>query len=274
MNETGAPITGRLDLADDGHLHYEVAGEGPWVTFLHPGLWDSRTWDPQFASWADRYRLLRYDLRGYGRSSRLTGAPFSHVRDLAALLDHLGVERTALVGCSVGGGVEIDFALEHPDRITALVAVTTALGGFEELEEEEEWWAERAAPIEAAIEAGDHPGAVDAELAIWAPMGTDDEAGRRIREIAMDNIHELTMDESAIEELDPPAALRLGEIDVPMLVVIAAHDPPDMRRLGELVAREVLDGRAVTLDTDHVPNLRDPQAFDDAVLPFLASALT
>jgi 3-oxoadipate enol-lactonase len=266
-------IAGRFDLPDGGHLYYEVAGSGPWVTFLHPGLWDSRTWDPQFPSWGDRFRLLRYDFRGYGRSSRLTGEPFSHVRDLAALLDHVGVDRTALVGCSAGGGVEIDFALEHPDRVTALVAVATSLSGFEELEQEEEWWEKHAAPIEAAMEAGDLPAAIDAELAIWAPLGTEDNAGRRIREIAMDNIHELTMDESVIEEIDPPAAVRLGEIDVPMLVVIARHDPPDMRRLADLVAREVLDAKVVTLDTDHVVNLRDPQAFDDAVLPFLTEHL-
>ncbi len=167
----------------------------------------------------------------------------------------------------------IDFTLEHPDRVTALVAVATALGGFEELEEEETWWEERAAPFEAAMDAGDHPGAVDAELAIWAPMGTDDDAGRRIREIAMDNIHELTMDESSIEELDPPAAVRLGEIDVPTLVVIADHDPPDKQRLAGFVAKGVLDGRSVTIEADHVVNLRNPRAFDAAVLPFLASAL-
>ena len=57
------------------------------------------------------------------------------------------------------------------------------------------------------------------------------------------------MDESAIEELDPPAASALGEIDVPTLVVIAAHDPPDMRRLAQLVASGVLDGRSVTRST-------------------------
>jgi pimeloyl-ACP methyl ester carboxylesterase len=63
-----------------GGIRYEVAGDGPAVTLLHPGLWDSRTWDPQFEPWAERFRVLRYDLRGYGRSSRLDGTPYSHVR--------------------------------------------------------------------------------------------------------------------------------------------------------------------------------------------------
>ena len=86
-------------------------------------------------------------------------------------------------------------------------------------------------PVDAAVEAGDLRAARrTCACEIWAPLGTDDAAGRRIREIAFDNIHELTMDESAEEELDPPAALRLGEIDVPTLVLIAEHDPPFMRR--------------------------------------------
>ncbi len=72
-------------------------------------------------SWSDRFRVLRYDLRGYGRSSRLTGEPYSHVRDLATLLEALEIERTALVGCSMGGAIAIDFTLSFPERVSALV---------------------------------------------------------------------------------------------------------------------------------------------------------
>ena len=126
-----------------------------------------------------------------------------------------------------------------------------------------------AAPIEAAVEAGELERAQDLALGIWAPLGVHDEAGARIKQIARDNIHELTMDESDAEDLDPPAALRLSDIDVPTLVVEARHDPPDMRRASQLIAREVLDGRLVTIDADHVVNMRAPEEFDDAVLPFL-----
>jgi 3-oxoadipate enol-lactonase len=262
-----------LDLADGGRLHYEITGEGPWVTLLHPGLWDSRTWDREFAEWGDRFRLLRYDVRGYGRSSRLDGDPYSHVRDLRALFDHVGIDRSALVGCSMGGAIAIDFTLEHPGLVTELVAVAPGLGGFETFEEEDDWWDERDAPIQAAIEEGDIARAQSLRLRIWAPLGTGDPAGIRIRDIAFDNIHEVTMDESAAEELEPPAAMRLGEIDVPTLVVIAEHDPPFMTRLGEFLAREVLAGRSVTIDADHVVNLRAPLAFDEAVLPFLESQI-
>jgi pimeloyl-ACP methyl ester carboxylesterase len=261
--------TGILELPDGGSLSYEIAGEGPVVTLLHPGLWDRRTWDPQFEPWSERFRVLRYDQRGYGRSSRPDGSPYSHVRDLFALLDHLEIGATALVGCSMGGALAIDATLTSPERVWALVAIAPGLGGFEETPDEEAWWDERAGPIEAAVASGEFERAQDLLLEIWAPLGVDDPAGARIRSIARDNIHELTMDESAAESLDPPAALRLGEIDVPTLVIEAAYDPPDARRASQLIAREVLDGRLVTIEADHVVNLRAPQRFDEVVLPFL-----
>jgi pimeloyl-ACP methyl ester carboxylesterase len=262
---------GRLVDVAGGRLYYEDVGVGPVVTLLHPGLWDSRTWDPQIGPLTQAgFRVIRYDARGYGRSSRPTGEPYSHVRDLLAVLDEVEVVQTALVGCSMGGGIEIDFTLEHPERVWALVPVASALGGFEALEEEEDWWEARDAPIEAAIQAGDLERAEDLRLGIWARLGTDDEAGRRIREIAFDNLHEITMDESAAETLDPPAAHRLGEIDVPTLVLIAEHDPPDMLRLGDLIARGIMGARKETVaGADHVVNLRQPERFNELVVPFL-----
>ncbi|MGH2596968.1 MAG: alpha/beta fold hydrolase, partial [Actinomycetota bacterium] len=125
---------GSLDVPG-GSLFYEMAGEGPVVTLIHPGLWDLRTWDPQVPVLLDAgFRVLRYDVRGYGRSSRLTGESHSHVRDLAALLDALGVTQTLLVGCSMGGAIAIDLTLEQPDRVQALVVAASGLEGFEPLE--------------------------------------------------------------------------------------------------------------------------------------------
>jgi pimeloyl-ACP methyl ester carboxylesterase len=105
-----------VDLADGARLHFEIAGEGPVVTLIHPGLWDMRTWDREFERFADAgYRVLRYDVRGYGESSRPEpGATYSHVRDLDELLEAAEVTQTALVGCSMGGGIAIDFALGRP----------------------------------------------------------------------------------------------------------------------------------------------------------------
>jgi len=264
---------------EGARLYAEVSGDGPAVVFLHPGLWDSRTWDPQFASFAERYRVLRYDARGYGRSTRPEpGVPYSHVRDLVAVLDDVGIERAALVGCSMGGGIEIDFALEYPQRAAALVLVAPGLSGFEGTPEEEAAWeawsAEREAEIERAVEAGDLERAQDLRLQMWAPLGTDDEAGRRIREIAFDNMHELTMDESGEESIDSPAAGRLGEIDMPTLVLPADHDPPWHTRICDVLLAGIPNARLVQIPgTDHVINMRRPSEFNRVVLAFLDEVL-
>ena len=264
---------------EGARLYAEVSGDGPAVVFLHPGLWDSRTWDPQFASFAERYRVLRYDARGYGRSTRPEpGVPYSHVRDLVAVLDDVGIERAALVGCSMGGGIEINFALEYPQRAAALVLVAPGLSGFEGTPEEEAAWeawsAEREAAIERAVEAGDLERAQDLRLQMWAPLGTDDEAGRRIREIAFDNMHELTMDESGEEGIDPPAAARLVEIDMPTLVLPADHDPPWHTRICDVLLAGIPNARLVQIPgTDHVINMRRPSEFNRVVLAFLDEVL-
>lgn len=264
-----------VELPDGARLRYEVAGAGPTITFLHPGLWDARTWDREFVSFAAAgFRTVRYDLRGYGRSSRPTGAPFAHHRDLIAVLDAVGVERTALVGCSIGGSIAIDATLESPDRVSALVVVASAAEGIEPLPEEEAWWERATEGIDEAIEDGDLPNAQDLRLGIWAPLGTQDEAGARIRAIAFDNLQDLTADEGAIEELDPAAFTRLGEVAVPTLVVLGSRDVPYLERMGLLTAAGIDGARVITIaDADHVVNLRQPAAFEATVLPFLQASV-
>lgn len=264
---------------DGGTLAWESAGEGPGVVFLHPGLWDSRVWDEQFGVFSRTYRVLRYDLRGYGSSSRPEpGRPYSHVADLAAVMDAAGVDRAAMIGNSMGGRVAIDFALTYPDRVAALILAAPALGGFEGTQRENEIWEawsdERESMIADAVAAeidGDYERAQDRRLqCLWAPLGMKDEAGRKIRQLAFDNIHELTMDESGERELDPPAAERLDEIHAPTLVLPADHDPPWHERMCEVLAEKIRGARVVRIpETDHVIPLRRPDEFNSVVMAFL-----
>ena len=263
---------GVIELPGAARLAFDDVGEGPAVVFVHPGLWDRRTWDDQMTTFpAAGFRAVRYDVRGYGGSSRQDGRRYSDVADLVAVLDALGIEHAALVGCSMGGGISIDTTLEHPARVWALVPVASAIGGVEPLQEEDDWFTDVTAPIDEAIGAGDLVRARTLELErIWATLGLEDHRGRRIRDIAFDNLHELTMDETLAEQLDPPASHRLHEIDVPTLVLKADHDPAYSRRLSDMIAAGVVDAREVTIEgADHVVNLRQPERFDAAVIPFL-----
>jgi pimeloyl-ACP methyl ester carboxylesterase len=262
---------------DGGALAWESAGEGPDVVFLHPGLWDGRVWDEQFGVFSRTYRVLRLDFRGYGRSSRPEpGRSYSHVDDLEAVMDAASVERTALVGCSMGGSTAIDFALEYPSRVSALVLASSGMNAFDDrLTPEEEAELEPLdAPVAEAMEAGDIERAERARLRIWAPLGTEDEAGRRISEIAFDNIHEMTMDETGRRDISPPAIERLEQIEAPTLVLPADNDPLVFRRLSAILAERIPDARLVQIpETDHVVNMRRAAEFNRVVLGFLGEVL-
>jgi pimeloyl-ACP methyl ester carboxylesterase len=260
-------MEGSVDLSDGGRLRYVDDGDGPAVTLLHPGVWDLRVWDDDVGPLLGAgYRVIRYDLRGYGGSSRPEG-PYSHVEDLRELLDQLDVWRTALVGCSLGGDVAVRFALEAPERVWALAPVASGLDGFPWDDEE---LTDLYEPIQRAIDEGDHVLAIEEGLRIWAPLGVDDPAGARIRAIALDNSAVFANEEGLVERSSPSAYERLEEIDIPTLVLVGDHDLRDIERVAETLATRIPGARkAVIEDADHVVNLRQPRAFDAALLAFL-----
>jgi pimeloyl-ACP methyl ester carboxylesterase len=191
-------------------------------------------------------------------------------------MDAAGVEAAALVGCSMGGGTALEMAVERPARVTALVLASTAVPGLEDsTPEEDAWWDGRDRPVAAALEAGDLERAQLLRLTtMWATLGVEDDAGRRIRDIAFDNLHELTMDESGARHPTPSAYERLGEIAVPTVVMCPDHDPPDTERQCRIVAERVPGARFVSIpDCDHVVNLRRPVEFGRLVRGFLGEVL-
>lgn len=117
-----------MPFADVGgnELWYEEAGDGPALVLIHEGVADSTMWDDHVDELARSHRVIRSDLPGCGRSP-LPPGPFSHVRDLAALLDVLGVDRASVVGVSVGGRIALEFALVHPGLVDALVLVAPGI---------------------------------------------------------------------------------------------------------------------------------------------------
>src|SRR5882724_5696096 len=129
---------------DEGRLHYRVDGDGNPIVFLHGFGLDARMWDGEVESFAPEHAVVRYDLRGFGRSS-LPTAPFTHVADLRTLMEQLGLARAHVVGLSMGGGVAIDFALTPPEMVRSLVLVDTIVGGFKWQENNEDMGAAWAA---------------------------------------------------------------------------------------------------------------------------------
>jgi 3-oxoadipate enol-lactonase len=255
--------------AEGGRLYYEERGEGPGVVLIHAGLWDSRIWDAQMEPFAERHRVVRYDLRGFGRSE-WPSVPFSFRQDVADVMAHAGLTRAALVGASIGGGLAIDVALERPELVTALVLIAPGLSGDDTPDDERT--ASLMAQAEEATKAGDLDRAVDISLQVWTPLRTDPEVDRRIREIALDNRHVDTLDWSVVRRMDPPGAGRLGEIRVPTLVVAGDQDAPVIEIISDKIVAGIPGATKVVIEgADHLPNMRRPDEFNRVVLDFLAT---
>ncbi len=244
-------------------LWVEEAGEGPVVLFVHGGLGDLRLWEPQARALAARFRCIRYDLRFFGRPTG-PAAAWSTVEDVVGLLDALGVERAALVGLSLGGGIALDVALAHPNRVWAVAHVAGGVSGLPV----NPYTDEQDAAYEAAIERGDLDTAMEIGLDVWAPLGSND----TLRELWLATPDARGLPEGAAPLPREPAHERLGEIAVPTLVVLAKHDPEALREVGRTVAHRIAGARLVEVDSDHYLGLREPEQVNELLLEFLTSA--
>jgi pimeloyl-ACP methyl ester carboxylesterase len=246
-------------------LWVEQEGEGPAVVFVHGGLGDSRLWEPQAHALASRFRTIRYDLRFWGRSES-PGVEFSSVDDLVGLLDAIGVEKAALVGLSLGGGLALDVTLAHRDRVWALAHVAGGVTGMPA----KPYTDEQEAAFDAAIESGDLATAMEIDLAVWAPLGADD----TLRELWQVTPDARGVPDGATPRRPDPAHDRLEEVSVPTLVVVPTHDPPEQREVGAQVARRINGAQLVEVDSDHYLTLREPELVTKLLEEFLVTAST
>jgi 3-oxoadipate enol-lactonase len=254
---------------NDARIHYERAGEGLPVVFLHAGVADSRMWGPQMRAFAHRFDCIAPDMRGFGQSA-LPPGPWSPVADLLGLIDDLQLKPVHLVGCSLGGGLAIDFAIEHGERISKLVLVGPGVGGVNFAAKYPELFAQ----AEAAEKAGDQHAIVEADARLWLdgprrPAGYVKDPLRKLF-FEMDGNFESDFDSAPIRHLEPPAAERLHEITAPTLVVVGDEDVPPVFDAVELVMAKVPRARkAVIHDAAHLPNLEHPDEFNRIVMEFL-----
>jgi 3-oxoadipate enol-lactonase len=255
-------------------LYWEEAGEGPPVVLVHEGIADSRMWDPQWESFPSLHRTIRFDQRGYGRSPLGPGV-FSHAGDLMALLDEAGLERTSLVGGSLGGRVALEVAVAHPERIENLVLMNSGLPGHEWSEEVQTGWAEE----EAAVERGDLDAAVEVNLRMWvdgphrSTSEVDADVRARVGEMQRRAFElQVPVWEDATEELlVPDVADRLGEVRARTLVLTGDEDYDDIQALANKLAETIPGAQRTSIPrAAHIPSLERPEEFDRIVLEFLS----
>ncbi len=251
-------------------LYYEEAGQGFPLIFVHAGIADSRMWDDQFPVFAEKYHVVRYDQRGYGQSAMVPG-PFSPYDDLRGLMDFLGIQRAFLVGCSMGGGAIIDFAIEHPERAAALVPVGSALSGFQFEGDPPPFWED----YEQAEKAGNIDLVAEYAARIWVDSThrTPEQVDPAVRAKVIDMVRMAMRNPQDLghpHPLDPPATDRLDQLKLPMLIIVGDLDDPNIMHIADTLASAVPGAKKVVMEgTAHLPNMERPEEFNQLAMSFL-----
>ncbi|HSN39224.1 MAG TPA: 3-oxoadipate enol-lactonase [Burkholderiales bacterium] len=251
-------------------IHYEIAGEGPWVTLSHSLACNLHMWDDQMAALTPKYKVLRFDTRGHGQSDAPPG-PYTLEQmadDVKGLLDALGIRQTHWVGLSMGGMIGETFALKYPGVFRSMVLADTT---SRRPPNAEQMWGER---VKLAQEKG--MGAlVESTLARWFTepyRNTHQDVmariGSAIRNTPVAGFAGCCQAIAKIDLLD-----RLHEIKCPVLVMVGDQDhgtPPEMARQ----IHQNLPGSELRIISSaaHISNIEQTAAFNQALLGFLGKA--
>ena len=261
----GAQTVGSGYLAfDEDSIFYEWAGSGQSLVLIHDGLLHSEVWNDQFSSFSKDYRVIRYDRRGYGASSAAT-ASYTHLDDLKALFKQLEIEDAVLIACSSGGALAIDFTLECPQKVKALVLVGAVVGGF--------------TYTSHMYDRGGHlPGDFKNEFEEGVYYIMEDpyeiyEKNTEAKERALDLFRKYPLKENrrqAYVRPEIPAYRRLNEITIPALILVGEFDIPDVHAHAGAINAGILNSkRFVVPGSGHLIPLEQPTTFNQSVLEFI-----
>jgi pimeloyl-ACP methyl ester carboxylesterase len=261
-----------------GRLYYEADGSGTPLVCVHAGVANLRQWDPHIAAWAERHQVIRYDTRGYGKTES-DPVEFANRADLAAVLDHFGADAAHILGCSRGGQISLDFAVENPERVLSFTSVAGGVGNVE---------ANLPKEVEDAIiafdqstarmaEAKDWAAVADAETAYWfdGPGQPADRADPAIRAMVREWIYSnyaAEIESGTPQPLEPSADTQLNRLTMPVLAVVGERDEAWAVASMKHLAAAVPNGRFELLeDAAHLLNLEYPERFTRLILDFIGA---
>jgi pimeloyl-ACP methyl ester carboxylesterase len=249
-------------------LYYEIQGEGhPLILVSGGGSLDRRMWDDQFVSFGEYYQVIRYDIRGIGKSD-IPMAPYSPVHDLYTLLQFLQVEKAYLLGLSLGGRIAVDFALQHPEMVSALISAAPGLSGYGDDRQ-------MIQALQSLAQLAREEGLERAvQVALDNPFLPATVPGQqKIRQILLENGHLFYLGfptVSLMQSPNPPALNRLDEIQVPTLIIVGDRDHQEILAIASRLQEGIPQSRKILIPgAGHFINLEKPVEFNQTVLDFL-----
>lgn len=251
-------------------LYFETLGSGEPLVLIHGNALDTRMWDDQFEAFAETYQVIRYDMRGFGKSALPTEENYSEAADLKALLQYLELTHAHILGLSLGGAIAIDFALAYPKEIKTLIAVDSGLRGYEWKKGFGEYYAEVLSKGEASgIEAARQHW-MSAEL--FSPAMEHPNVAEHLRKISLDysGWHWINNQDNILL-LDPLPIQQLHNIHVPTLIIVGERDLPDFHAVADILQKGISNASKVVMPgVGHMSSIEAPEDFNEIVLSFLA----
>lgn len=258
--------TGFADV-NDTRLYYEIRGEGSPLVLIHSGGFDRRIWDDQFEAFSRDFKVIRYDVRGHGKSLTPT-KPYSDDEDLYQLLKFLKVPKAHLVGLSLGGRTVIDFALTHPEMVDSLIPVAPGLSGYPFSPQDMLEFLKVVWSIQK--DDGTPAGETFLQNALNIPAMENPTVARKLRPIAIDNSRFWLVNPLFSRFPSPPAVQRLAEIRVPTLLIIGDQDVPTSQAIVQTLEKEIPGAnKAVIPGAGHVVPMEKPEEFNRILSDFL-----
>ena len=244
----------------------ERSGDAPPLVLVHGMAGDRHEWDRLIPTLPADLAILRYDLRGFGASAAREGLLYSHTDDLLAMLDALEIDRAPLLGLSMGGGVALNFALSHPQRVSRLILISPAMVGWEWSDEWRALWR----GVADAARSGDLPLARQRWLdhPMFAALRRDPAAETELR-AALERYHgRQWIADSQRDEL--PDIDRLHALAMPTLLLTGELDFPDLRLIADVLEAIAPDLRRIDYaDAGHMLHVERAMEVTDAVTAFL-----
>jgi 3-oxoadipate enol-lactonase len=269
---TAQPQSGDVSVPG-AKLRYESHGTGAPVVFIHGYAQNLSIWDEQVPAFAPRYRVIRYDVRGFGRSTGDVDRT-ANASDVAALLDTLGISRATIVGLSMGGDIAVNFAVNYPTRVHALVLYgTPPTSDFPVAGDPKLFAFFQSLPDLVKNHGLDslRKALFASELA-WAPPNRPDIHRKMMKSWEGYTARDLTDPKPPSGRVPPTRMAQINAIRVPTLVIHGDHELAWFRQFSDTLAARLPNAKRVIIaNGGHGAHFAQPDAFNRALLDFLAS---
>lgn len=240
---------------NNGKLYFEVVGEGESIVFIHGFTLDHRMWKPQVDEFRKKFKVITYDLRGFGKSSTPEDK-YSHHEDLKALLDHLGVPNAHIVGLSLGGEIALDFAVSYPDMVKTLTLADSSLGGYKSTVD---WNVHSEFGLDKAKENWlNHQ--------VFDKTRENKGALEKLKQIVSDYSGWHWFNNDPREKVSPSTIEQIQNIKVPTIIMIGEYDLSYFKDIAEILNNKIPNSKKIIIkNSGHMSNLENIEQFNKTI---------